>query len=483
MNVIEYYRNKHVRKRIVEFLGGQAPEDSSCMFITQCDAAGDSGWDYRRPDELETFWNQGLDISRSLWDQKWLIVHLDIEYVNFDFPAEPYLDPVRAFLLQQPTELAIEQFLLDCSISPLHVLSGRGHHFSWKVSRDSTAYGKLVEIGRLPEHVIQKYSDSLPPVNRPIDRDLAAAFAGLSLIMEYVAYRAKMEADKTSDIPVELSAVEVPPQKRGREVVSIDITEYGDLLNTRLIRVPYSVYLKPWYKSGILNDEIKDKVPHMVAVPLFEMSIQEGIGVMRNLEYAAELASRGPSHIPEQTTQMLDLIRDYETSDVAEYHDWYYSEEHEPPELWSRTYDRAPLELLPPCTRYILQNPNDLLLKPAGIRQVVRVLLSMGWHPRQIAGLIRSKFERNYGWGREWYFYDATTRADFYTRVFTGLIKLGLDTLSDFDCTPVKDAQYCYDKQQSCELDSFKKSLLERLKYERLAGRPVNGLFLPVEHF
>jgi hypothetical protein len=265
-------------------------------------------------------------------------------------------------------------------------------------------------------------------------------------------------------------------------MISIDITEYGDLLNTRLIRIPYSLYLKPWQKNGILNDSIRDKIPYMVSVPLFEMSTSDGIDAMRNLELAAELASRAPSQIPDQTVQMLDLIRAYEISPVCDYHQWFYSQEHEPAELWTRTYDRTPLDILPPCCRFILQNPNDLLLKPAGIRQVVRVFLSLGWHPREIAGLIRSKYERNYGWGREWYFYDAATRADFYSRIFSGLIKLGFDNLEHFGCIPVQESKYCNDKQYSCNLECYKQSLIERLRYERLASRPFNGLFLPVEH-
>jgi hypothetical protein len=179
---------------------------------------------------------------------------------------------------------------------------------------------------------------------------------------------------------------------------------------------------------------------------------------------------------------MLNLIRSYETSETARFHRWFYSEEHEVPEMWQYTYDMLPLEILPSCVRFILQNPNDLLLKPAGIRQVVRVMLSLGWHPRHIAGLIRSKFERNYGWGREWYFYDAATRADFYTRVFSGMIKTGRDNLEYFDCVPGKQMKYCFNEQDTCDLEPFKKSLRERVKHERLASRPFNRLFLPDEH-
>ncbi len=481
MDVLSYYQNEHVRARMIEFLGGKTLDSASCMFLTQCDVDSEAGWNFKFPEELDFFLTQGIDVSRSLWDKKWLIAHLDVEYVNFDFPAEPYLDPGRSFLLQRPAELAIQKTLLQQGIAPLHVLSGRGHHFTWSISRDSTAFGKLVQIGRLPLHLEKKYAEPLAPVNKPIEHDLGAAYSGLALVMEYVAMVVK-DLAKDSLLPVELSAVEVPPQARGREMVSIDITEYGDLLNTRLIRVPFSVYLKPWQKLGILPDELRDRIPPMVAIPLFEMDINEGINVMRDLDKAAVLSMRASAQIPDQSAQMPDLIRVYEKSDVAQFHNWFYSEEHHPPELWPSTYDTLPLEILPPCIQHMLLFPNDLLLKPAGIRQVVRVMLSLGWHPRHIAGLIRSKFERNYGWGREWYFYDAATRADFYTRVFSGLIKTGRDNLENFDCQSARQMHYCFNEQPKCDLSKYKKSLQKRIEHERLASRPINRLFLPDEY-
>ncbi len=71
------------------------------------------------------------------------------------------------------------------------------------------------------------------------------------------------------------------------------------------------------------------------------------------------------------------------------------------------------------------------MLNPGPIRQLIAFLLNEGWHPRHIAGLIRSKYERNYGWLNQWYVYDAGMRADYHTRVMAGLMKLGLDHLAD----------------------------------------------------
>jgi hypothetical protein len=88
--------------------------------------------------------------------------------------------------------------------------------------------------------------------------------------------------------------------------------------------------------------------------------------------------------------------------------------------MWHGGYDRTPLDDLPEGARLALKHPNDLLLRPSGMRMVVDALLQRGWHPRHIAGLIRSKFERDHGWGTQWDEYSPALRADFYARIFAG---------------------------------------------------------------
>jgi hypothetical protein len=174
----------------------------------------------------------------------------------------------------------------------------------------------------------------------------------------------------------------------------------------------------------------------------------------------------------------MKLVEDYEASNLHRFHERFYSEEHEPPERWPETYDRLPLDALPPCPRYILEHPNDLLMKPAGMVMVIRTLLALGWHPRHIAGLIRSKFERDFGWGAEWYTYDAGMRADFYTRLFSGLFAVGVDDLVDFNCISTREKGYCFQTPPGCELDRFRQSLLKRREHDKLGNRPFNRLLL-----
>ena len=59
---------------------------------------------------------RGFEICRSLWDRDALIADFDIEYVNFDNPAEAFVDPERVFAIQQPVEQTIQQFLREYGI-------------------------------------------------------------------------------------------------------------------------------------------------------------------------------------------------------------------------------------------------------------------------------------------------------------------------------------------------------------------------------
>jgi hypothetical protein len=476
-----YFKNPDVRARILEFIGGVPPNSASSVFLARCDASEYSELEARSPDDLDYYLDNGLDIARSLWDRRYLLVHLDIEYVNFDMPAEVYLDPMRSFELQQPAVRAVQRALLEYGICPLHLITGRGHHFVWQVERESDVFRCLAGFGRLPDALRSSYLRPHPPWSEPVPRMVGQAFAGLALVMEFLAHRIKQAAAPASRIPVELTAVEVGPSERGREMVSIDLSEYGDPLHTRIVRIPYTIYRKHQESgktAGVIRD---DQVPPMVMIPVHEMSACEALSVMQDLDAAQELASRASAQIPVQTGPMESLVEAYGQSRLRDFHDWFYSQNHEARELWPATYDRTPLEAITPCVRHILEHPNDLLLRPAAIQMLTRTMLSLGWHPRHIAGLIRSKYERDYGWGQQWTHYDPGSRADFYTRLFAGLFAVGVDDLVDFNSQSTREKGYCFRPDLPCQMNALRESLLERRSHDRLACGPFNRLFLPAK--
>jgi hypothetical protein len=476
-----YYQDTDVRARIREFIGATTVHESSCEFLAASDENAAPPSKRYPPQELNFLLDKGFEISRSLWDHYALIVDFDIEYVNFDDPAEAFLEPERVFATQQPVVEAIEQLLRDYGIKPLHVLSGRGHHFVWRISQNSAVFKELAEIGRGPPSLWECETEVHPPNARPVLMQLARAFTGLGLAMEFLAHRVKQIAAPRTKIPVELTAVEVGPSEHGREMISIDISEYGDPLYSRAVRVPFSVYLKPWQQPWGFDVDVLANLQPLFVIPLQGIDWRHGISTMRDAQLTVKLAAHASSEIPDATPGMGELLRAYKKSKLAKFHADFYSQEQHPPERWPETYDRQPLEILPACARVALEQPNDLLLRPAFIRRLVRVMLALGWQPRHIAGLICSKYQRDFGW-TQFVNVDPATRADFYTRVFSGLFAVGTDDLIDFNCASAQEQGTCTFSNCGFNLLNFKESALERRAHDKLARRPFNRLLLSSEH-
>src|SRR6478672_8487762 len=111
-----FYSDAAVRQRFVEFLGGDSLEHATAVCLTHSDGCLYDRRELRPPGELDWFLEKDIDIARSLSDTESYLMHLDMEYVNFDSPAEAYLDPWRCFELQEPVVKVIETLLLEWGI-------------------------------------------------------------------------------------------------------------------------------------------------------------------------------------------------------------------------------------------------------------------------------------------------------------------------------------------------------------------------------
>lgn len=443
----EYYRDPGVRARLLEFMGGHDLESVTAEYITADDSHADVKHLPYPTCDLWKCLDNYRDVGRSLWDCQSLTVDLDIEYVNFDQPALPFVQPGLCYDLQKPVVSQTQRWLAERHIAPLHWISGQGHHFAWRIHRNSEAFGQLAQLGHLTHSLHERYKRPSEPNFNRVGLEMGAAFSGLGMVLEFVAQEVRQRGESESEIPVTLTAIEAGPVRPGghrqREVASIDISEYGDPLDTRGLRMPFSVYLKPNQKRNELGDPFVDALPPIFPIPLFEMDIEDAIDVMRDYSRVMDLASKTSTAIPDYSDQTLQVIDCYKSSSLAEFHASFYREQHDDPEQWPDTYDKTPLDALPACVRQPLQQPNDWLLKPSVIQHVTRTLMSHNWSPRHIAGLIRSRYERDFGWGERWYRYDATSRADFYVRMFAGAIIAGYDNLIDFNCVSTQEKQFC----------------------------------------
>lgn len=440
-----FYSDPAIRQRLVEFLGGDTLEAATALYLGHLDGCHFQRSELHPPGELQWFLDRDLDIARSLADRESLLLHLDVEYVNFDSPAEAYVDPWRTFELQEPVVRVIEEVLLQWGIEPLHLVTGQGHHFVWRVGLHSAVGRAIAALAPAPELIepcLERAGAGVPDV---VTRELQDAFSATSLLAEYIAHRIKWEATPVCQLPVEITAVHVGPcATPQRELVSIDISEYGDPLHTRLVRMPFTNYLKPWL-TGLARDlRLETELPWFRAIPLHEMDVRQAIKVRQDDDDVKDLARRANVRIPLQNEGTARLLASYLNSPLRQFHKLFYAARHDPRETWSVTYGHTPLDPLPPCIRILLEWPNDRLLKPAGIQLLTRTLIGEGWHPRHIAGLIRSKFENPvHGWGEVWCEYEPGTRADFYTRLFAGQLATGLDRLIDFNCTSTQEKGFC----------------------------------------
>jgi hypothetical protein len=444
------WRDPTVRQRIVEYLGGRRLRDATCAFLGRLDAENPAMFERQPPEALDHMLEEGGELARSLEDRLSMLIHLDIEYVNFDDPAEAYLNAPRIFRLQEPLVEAIEARLLEFGIRYLHLVTGQGHHFVWRIPRESAVARAIAGLA-----ICTPPDDSAP--------DVEPLFPHLALMMEHFAHLVKSDAAPHCGIPVEITAQHVGPASSGmREMLSIDLSEYGDPLHSRMIRIPYTVYRKPWISGLIDRMGIEDQVNEFFSLPLHEMGLTQLLKLRHQPAKIITLARRAGVNIPLQEKGTARLMDSYLRSPLCAFHRGFYAISQDHPSLWAEGYNRTPLEMLPPCAAHVLTEPNDWLLKPSGIQLVTRCLLALGWHPRHIAGLVRSKFANPaYGWSEKWREYDPAMRAEFYVRLFAGQIATGLDAGVDFNCVSQQEKRFCWNPC-GCSLDPFRSGLDQR---------------------
>jgi hypothetical protein len=362
-------------------------------------------------DPLRCLLEDGADVARGLGDDRGSLVLLDIDYVNHDDPAESYRDPELCFETLEPVCGAAEAWFHSYGLRPLVVMTRQGYHLVGRIVLDSRAQELLVSMGRIGDPLKAKYLQH--GLERTNALKLGGAHEAIGRLLEYASHRIVERLKEGGfDEPVRLA--DVPPKGGGR-FVCLDLSAYADPLYLRFVRTAYSSHQKA-IVTGLTVPE-----PFTLNLPRRGRTVAECLRARRDPQEATELAEEDHADIPAFGSEpVLRWIEDYRRSDLSSFHEFFHRGWHDDPEEWHRTYDRLEAACLAPEAGRSLLNPNPELLKPSGMLSVLIDLRRKGWHPRSIAGLIRSKFERDHGWGDYWYRYDAAARADFYVRVLGG---------------------------------------------------------------
>jgi hypothetical protein len=454
-----YYSCTTIRKRIEEFIGGSFEADPTAVYVVGND--GVSG--FTQPSTaagIRELLAGGYDVERSLWDRQWLLADLDVDYENFDYPAEPYIRPERALKLIQPVFRSSIDVLKGYGISPLQAVGGRGYHLAWAIRRDSRVFKVLSSMGRLPATLARRYAQPHEPMGESVEGDLGRAFAGLGMLLEFVGHQVLATACPRSKLPIEITSIEVGPGAHGREMVSFDLSEYGDPLDTRHVRIPFSAYLKPRQLAWCIGEDGVRSILPLFAIPVASMSLDQSIATMRNPDEILALSRQVTNLIPDCSDAMEALFEAYSQSELAQFHEWFYSVPFEQSDASAK--DAVAITEMPPCASWPLDQLGDLLLKPAFVQHLARVLYALGWHPCDVAAFIDRKFRAGPSLRDFWIAEDPANRAIFYTRLFTGLIAMHRDELIDCNCVSHREKGYCFVPDCSSNLVVYREAALAR---------------------
>lgn len=445
-----YYRDPEVRARVLEFLGATAARPATAAFVVALDAPGRfpfTTWDVCRPrpvSDISAALERGADLSRSLWDAEQLLFFLDLDHLDVDEPAEPFVNPTGVFAKLEPVYRAAKRVFDAARLDSRVYITGRGYHFVGSIPLHSPVIDALAGLLPNAPSWFRTHGTRRPPgISLELTERHARAADGLGVILEFAAHLIAAEAAGSSPIPVVFNGIVVGRGGHGRECVSIDFSHAGDPLDIRHMRTAFSTY--QWHR---LRPDIFGvagaRVPPMVVLPRdYSGSVPQQRGLMAGVEAARTTTGV----IPDVAAGVAELVARYRRSPLAAFHRRFYATRG-----LSNEHPRClrPGEA-PPCVAAPLARPNDLLLKPEFIQHVVRHLISRGWSPSEVATLVQQKYEADFSWGPRWTRMDPQTRAEFDVRVFAGLLATGEDPLIDFNCVSAQEKHLC--PRRGCPYD------------------------------
>jgi hypothetical protein len=445
VSAAEYYGDAAVGRRVLEFCGGSDDAPPTAAYVARFDPAARPfpTWEgaIRRPASPDTIAAGSEDLSRSLWDVNRLLYFLELDYQNVDQRDEPFRHPADVLLRLEPTYQAVRRVFARLNLDAATFVSGRGYHFVGAVALDDPIVDMLAALVPAAPgwwHSLEARRPEGVTASMPVRQ--ARAADGLGLLVEYTAHLVLREARRASPTPVVFNGTTVGSGLNGRACVSIDFSHGGDPLDARHVRTGFSTYRWHQYRPDIFGDTVARQVAPLAVVPrgedgLLDLMRDDG----RSLARGRALAKSTTAALPDIGDGIGTLLTLYGRSSLSAFHRRFIEE------LGQLTW--APSELAPPalpaCVTRSIENPNDLLLQPAHLQHLTRMLLVGGWQPARIAALVRSCYEADHGWGDRWQRLHAPTRAAFDVRVFAGMVETGLDTLTDFNCVSTQEKGMC----------------------------------------
>ena len=317
-----------------------------------------------------------------------------------------------------PVARFLEELLRSRGIPYLLDYTPSGGHVLWHNIMGHRATEALKHMGFLEFDLINACNYRDPHDIRRwngVSLDAARVFSALGKIAEYIALLV-MEAFRDNEskglLPVTISdSIE--------HCINMDNSWSEGSPFMRSIRSPMSLHKKNREKYG------KTHQPSLVDVigTYFdgshiteERDMNAIMDCMWDVGRAAEHSQWFSGYIPHSNDSLVDFIREYQSSDLYEYHRIFENSE-EIPRGQALEYARRE-QNIPDWTRDILYHPNPSALQPQKIMGLVYdFLYHAHWHPRHIANILRDCYiNPGFNWTQNFVLYPAEEKANFWAR-------------------------------------------------------------------
>ncbi|MBP7651809.1 hypothetical protein KA977_00210, partial [Candidatus Dependentiae bacterium] len=404
---------------------------------------------------------KGLDIFCSLWRDDGTMLALDIEYFNLSYPGEVHANPYKTFYKIEPVYQIIKKVFDEYGLELLITMTGQGYHFTciWPFEYE---HHLLENIGALEHTTIRKYQFRKYKIGGEVPLNIGKAFSGACRLIQFLTHKIIQECDKKRAdgekiIPVIFSDIPTGPAGKGiynegQEAISLDVTLYSDPVYARSIRIPFSTYQKHKVLRWKVGEWLANNVPICTCIPRYwpKMSFTPNLNDLMNIrrrndnkhfDYTVEYANSADTKLPRNIEPWKKVINDYKKTRLYNFHktfdEKYYTTETNP----NFNIDNVIREL-PPCYAAAMETPNDNLLKPFYLQGIIRILDKKGWHPKDIAQLIYSRYKPM----RKWGYLSPEKLAHFWTELYCGAIWNGIDSKIDMNCISQQERNMCWKK-------------------------------------
>lgn len=334
MNLNQYYRDENILQKHIEYIGsadyivgyGKSLKDNFTKPFSSFEA--DFG-------SLEFILNNNLDLFRSVMDRDYSFIFFDIEKYSINNPTKFCLDQVHTYhSLENLNNLVLDLFS-SYGIDPLTLASGQGYHYVIGVDKNSLTNHALMDLGSSSLRSDMKFHCSAGRNEKRHTIHEELAFLGLGKLMEFFSLKImNLSSEYGIHEPINFGDVYVP-----HEGISLDISMFEAPIHMRDIRCPFSTHQKMRVKYNS-ND-----APVMLAIPRnipekcdllgsgFELDLDDLFRLRTNYADAVNYSKNINLEIPINNDGVRNIILDYLSSPVKEWHDYFDSFFSQTPDL------------------------------------------------------------------------------------------------------------------------------------------------------